>query len=45
MRLSTESVTLVTRVESAEVAGPVTEAHGFLLVAVESWNEGLGGDG
>ena len=39
--LSTESVTLVAKVEAAQVAGPVTEAHGFLLVAVESWNEGL----
>jgi hypothetical protein len=39
--LSTDSVALVERVGAAEVAGPVTEAHGFLLVAVESWNEGL----
>jgi hypothetical protein len=39
--LSTESVTLLARVESTEIAAPVTEAHGFLLVAVESWNEGL----
>jgi hypothetical protein len=39
--LSTESAALVARVEAAEVAGPVTVAHGFFLVAVGSWNEGL----